>query len=104
MTYVTPYFNFKNSFDRVAMIKIGYISGILNVHRPFLFITVGLITHDLIYEMVYLFAKPLELLIHRLGGLKYVVSGICGCSNMFVIIRNSMVYVRRTGTFLGLNK
>ena len=48
------------------MIKIICISEIINVPS---FITAGLITHDLIYEMVYLYAKLLELLIHRLGGL-----------------------------------
>ena len=47
------------------MIKIICITEIINVPS---FSTAGLITHDLIYEMVYLFAKLLELLIHRLGG------------------------------------
>ena len=42
------------------MIKIICISEIINVPS---FITAGLITHDLIYEMVYLYAKFLELLI-----------------------------------------
>ena len=46
------------------MIKIICISEIINV--PY-FITAGLITHYLIYKMVYLYAKFLELLIHRLG-------------------------------------
>ena len=48
------------------MIKIicTCISEIINVPS---FITAGLITHDHIYEMVYLYAKFLELLIHRLG-------------------------------------
>ena len=46
------------------MIKIIFISEIINVPS---FITAGSITHDLIYEMVYLYAKFLELLIHRLG-------------------------------------
>ena len=46
------------------MIKIICISEIINVPSS---ITAGLITHDLIYEMVYLYAKFLELLIHRLG-------------------------------------
>ena len=46
------------------MIKIICISEIIIVPS---FITAGLITHDLIYEMVYLYAKLfLELLIHRL--------------------------------------
>ena len=45
------------------MIKIICISEIINIPS---FITAGLITHDLIYEMVYLYAKFLELLIHRL--------------------------------------
>ena len=45
------------------MIKIICISEIINVPS---FITAGLITHDLIYEMVYLYATFLELLIHRL--------------------------------------
>ena len=48
--------------------------------------------------MVYLLF--LELLIHRLGDPKCVVSGISGCSHMFVIIRHFIVSVRRTGTFL----
>ena len=39
------------------MIRISYITEIINVPS---FITAGLITHDLIYEMVYLFAKRLE--------------------------------------------
>ena len=42
----------------------------------------------------------LELLIHRLGDPKCVVSGISGCSDMSVVIRYFMVPVRRTGTFL----
>ena len=50
--------------------------------------------------MVYLFL--LELLIHRLGDPKCVVSGISGCSDMFVSIRHFIVSVRRTGTFLAL--
>ena len=48
--------------------------------------------------MVYLFL--LELLIHRLGDPKCVVSEISGCSDMSVVIRYFMVSVRRTGTFL----
>ena len=48
--------------------------------------------------MVYLFL--LELLIHRLGDPKCVVSEIIGCSDMSVVIRYFMVSVRRTGTFL----
>ena len=40
------------------------------------------------------------LLIHKLGDPKYKVSGISGCSDMFVIIRHFRVSVRRTGTFL----
>ena len=42
----------------------------------------------------------LELLIHRLGDPKCVVSEISGCSDMSVAIRYFMVSVRRTGTFL----
>ena len=45
------------------MIKSTCITEIINV--PSL-ITAGLITRDLMYEMVYLFAKLLELLNHRL--------------------------------------
>ena len=52
--------------------------------------------------MVYLFL--LELLIHRLGDPKCVVSEISGCSDMSVVIRYFMVSVRRTGTFLVYNK
>ena len=48
--------------------------------------------------MVYLFL--LELLIHRLGDPKCVVSEISGCSDMSVVIRYFTVSVRRTGTFL----
>ena len=60
------------------MIKIICISEILNVPS---FITAGLITHDLIYEMVYLYAKFLESLIHRLGlgGPQCVVLRISEC-------------------------
>ena len=63
------------------MFKIICISEIINV--PF-FITAGLITHDLIYEMVYLYAKFLELLIHRLGlgGPQCVVLRISECVYM----------------------
>ena len=52
------------------------------------------------YEMIYLIAQLLELLIHRLSDPKYVVSEISECSYMLAIVRNSMVSVRRTGTFL----
>ena len=52
--------------------------------------------------MVYLFL--LELLIHRLGDPKCVVSEISGCSDMYVVIRYVTVSVRRTGTFLVVNK
>ena len=63
------------------MIKIICISEIINVLS---FITAGLITHDLIYEMVYLYAKFLELLIHRLGlgGIQCVVLRISECVYM----------------------
>ena len=46
----------------------------------------GLITHDLIYEMVYLYAKFLELLIHRLGlgGIQCVVLRISECDIWFL--------------------
>ena len=44
------------------MIKVICISEIIDVPS---FITAGLTTHDLIYERVYLYAKFLELLIHR---------------------------------------
>ena len=49
-------------------------------------------------SVLYLFL--LELLIHRLGDPKCVVSEISGCSDMSVVIRYFMVSVRRTGTFL----
>ena len=63
------------------MIKIICISEIINVPS---FITAGLITHDLIYEMVYLYAKFLELLIHRLGlgGIQCLVLRISECDYM----------------------
>ena len=57
------------------MIKIMYITEIINVPS---FITAHLKTHDLFYEMVYLFAELLELLIHRLGGPQCVVLRISG--------------------------
>ena len=41
----------------------------INGHRPHLLITAGLISY---LSMVYPFAKPLELLIHRLGSPKCV--------------------------------
>ena len=65
------------------MIKIICISEIINVPS---FITAGLITHDLIYEMVYLYAKFLELLIHRLGlgGIQCVVLQISECDTWFL--------------------
>ena len=65
------------------MIKIICISEIINVPS---FITAGLITHDLIYEMVYLYAKFLELLIHRLrlGGIQCVVLRISECDIWFL--------------------
>ena len=63
---------------------------------PHLFITAGLISY---LSVVYLFAKLLELLIHRLGSPKCVVKGISGCSNIFAIKRNFMVTCP-TGTFL----
>ena len=64
------------------MFKIICISEIINVPS---FITAGLITHDLIYEMVYLYAKFLELLIHRLGlgGIQCVVLRISECDILF---------------------
>ena len=64
---------------------------------PFLFITARLISY---LSMAFLFAKPLELLIHRLGRPKCVVAGISGCSDFFAIRRNFMVNVHRAGTFL----
>ena len=57
------------------MIERICISEIINVPS---FITASLMTHDLIYEMVYLYAKLLELLIHRLGGPQCVVLRISG--------------------------
>ena len=78
------------------MIKFICISEIMNVPS---FFTAGLITHNLIYEMVYLYAKLLELLIHRLGGPQCVVLRISGCTDMFVIIRNSMVFRPQDGYF-----
>ena len=67
------------------MIKVICISEIINVPS---FITAGLITHDLIYEMVYLYAKFLELLIHRLGlgGPQCVVLRISECVYMFFYV------------------
>ena len=65
------------------MIKIICISEIINVPS---FITAGLITHDLIYEMVYLYVKFLGLLIHRLGlgGIQCVVLRISECDIWFL--------------------
>ena len=50
--------------------------------------------------MAYLFANPLELLIHMLGSSKCVVAGISGSSHILAIERNFTVTVSRTGTFL----
>ena len=50
--------------------------------------------------MAYMFAKPLELLMHMLGSPKCVVARISGCPDMFDVKRNFMVTVLRTGTFL----
>ena len=57
----------------------------------------GLTTH---LSMAYMFTKPLELLIHRLGSPKCVVARISGCPDIFDVKRNFVVTVRRTGTFL----
>ena len=54
--------------------------------------------YSLLQPVLYVFF-PL-LLIHKLGDPKCMVSGISGCSDMFVIIRHFRVSVRRTGTFL----
>ena len=51
-------------------------------------------------SMAYMFTKPLELLIHRLGSPKCVVARISGCPDIFDVKRNFVVTVRRTGTFL----
>ena len=77
------------------MIKIICISEIINVPS---FITAGLITHDLIYEMVYLYAKSLELLIHRLGlgGIQCVVLRISECVYM-VFNLNKFQKVKQKG-------
>ena len=50
--------------------------------------------------MAYMFTKPLELLIHRLGSPKCVVARISGCPDIFDVKRNFVVTVRRTVTFL----
>ena len=51
-------------------------------------------------SMAYMFTKPLELLIHRLGSPKCVVARISGCPDIFDVKINFLVTVRRTGTFL----
>ena len=56
------------------------MSDIINGNQSHLFITVGLISY---LSMVYLFGKPLELLIHRLGSPQYVVAKILGYSELF---------------------
>ena len=50
--------------------------------------------------MAYMFTKPLELLIHRLGSPKCAVARISGCPDIFDVRRNFVVTVRRMGTFL----
>ena len=79
------------------MIKIICISVIINIPS---FITAGLITHDLIYEMVYLYAKFLELLIHRLGlgGPQCVVLRISECFCMVCNV-NKFQKVKQKGAF-----
>ena len=79
------------------MIQIICISEIINVPS---FITAGLITHDLIYEMVYLYAKFLELLIHRLGsgGPQCVVLRISECVYMGFNV-NKFQKVKQKGAF-----
>ena len=79
------------------MIKIICISEIINVPS---FITAGLITHDHIYEMVYLYAKFLELLIHRLGlgGPQCVILRISECVYMVLNV-NKFQKVKQKGAF-----
>ena len=79
------------------MIKLICISEIINV--PSL-ITAGLITHDLIYEMVNLYATFLELLIHRLGlgGPQCVVLRISECVYMVFNV-NKFQKVKQKGAF-----
>ena len=75
------------------MIKIICISEIINVPS---FIT----AHDLIYETVYLYAKFLELLIHRLGlgGPQCVVLRISECVYMVFNV-NKFQKVKQKGAF-----
>ena len=70
------------------MIIIGYISEYHEHTQAYI----------LYYSRYYTFFSLL--LIHKLGDPKCKVSGISGCSDMFVIIRHFRVSVRRTGTFL----
>ena len=79
------------------MFKIICISEIINVPS---FITAGLITHDLTYEMVCLYAKFLELLIHRLGlgGPQCVVLRISECVYMVFNV-NKFQKVKQKGAF-----
>ena len=58
------------------------MSDIIKVQRSHLLITDGLIFY---LSIVYLFAKSLELLIHRLGSPRYVVTGVFGCTDFFPI-------------------
>ena len=51
-------------------------------------------------SMAYMFTKPLESLIHRLGSPKCVVARISGYPDIFDVKRNFVVTVRRTGTVL----
>ena len=60
------------------MVGIRYISDIINMHRSII-----------IELLIYTYIK---------GGPKCLVSGISGCPDMFVSIRNFVVSVRRTGT------
>ena len=78
------------------MIRI-IMSDILNRHRPHRFITAGLISY---LSMVYLFTKPLELLIRKLGIPKCVVTEIYWYSDIFANKRDLPVTIRWRGNFL----
>ena len=65
------------------------MSYITNGHTPISYLS-----------LVYVFAKILELLIHRLGSPKCVFAGISGCSDIFCHLQKfHMVIIRWTGTF-----
>ena len=74
------------------------MSDIINRHPPpYIFSTAGLIPYS---SIVYLFAKPLELLVHRLGSPKSVIVSISRCSDLFCYQNKFHGYSLQSGYFL----